>query len=278
MSRMKDEVSTAQMGVVVSSCLLLGVLGGASFFGNRPVIRRVDSSYFGSLDDPSKAFAASAVSAGSSVVHILVTRPAGAEDPFRDFFSDELRRKFGGPRRTAQGAEGSTSLGSGIIVDPQGYVLTALHVVRTPVQIEVKLPDGRMFDARVAAADEGLDLAVLKVDARDLPAAELGDSDELRVGQWVLAIGNPFGLESTVTAGVVSAVHRERPGMGRPGDFIQTDAAINPGNSGGPLVNLRGKVVGINSAIYTKSGGYEGIGFSIPINAARPLLARARSE
>jgi len=133
-----------------------------------------------------------------------------------------------------------------------------------------------MFDARLAASDEALDLAVLKVDARDLPAAELGDSDELRVGQWVLAIGNPFGLESTVTAGVVSAVHREGPGADRPGDFIQTDAAINPGNSGGPLVNLRGKVVGINSAIYTKSGGYEGIGFSIPINMARSLLARAR--
>jgi serine protease Do len=263
------------MGVVVSSCLLLGVLGGASFFGNRPVIRRVDPGYFSTLDDPSKAFAASAVSAGSSVVHILVTRPTGAEDPFRGFFNEELRRKFNGPRRTAQGDEGRTSLGSGIIVDARGYILTAFHVVRAPTQIEIKLPDGRMFDARLAASDETLDLAVLKVDAGDLPAAELGDSDELRVGQWVLAIGNPFGLESTVTAGVVSAVHREGPGVDRPGDFIQTDAAINPGNSGGPLVNLRGKVVGINSAIYTKSGGYEGIGFSIPINLARSLLARA---
>jgi serine protease Do len=271
----KDEVSTARMGVVVSSCLLLGVLGGASFFGNRPVIRRVDPGYFGSLDDPSKAFAASAVSAGASVVHILVTHPPGAEDPFRGFFNEDLLRKFTGPRRSEQGADGHTSLGSGIIVDARGYVLTALHVVRTPVQIEIKLPDGRMFDAALAASDEALDLAVLKVDARDLPAAALGDSDDLRVGQWVLAIGNPFGLESTVTAGVVSAVHREGPGAGRSGDFIQTDAAINPGNSGGPLVNLRGKVVGINSAIYTKSGGYEGIGFSIPINAARPLLARA---
>ena len=258
---------------MVSSCLLLGVLGGATFMGNRPVVRKVDAGYFGSLDDPSKAFAASALTAGGSVVHILVTRPTDGDDPFPGFFNEDLLKKFLGPRKILQGAR--SSLGSGVIVDGRGYVLTAFHVVRGPEQIEVKLQDGRIFEARLAAEDPALDLAVLRVDGRDLPAAELGDSDRLRVGQWVLAIGNPFGLESTVTAGVVSAVHREGPGARRRGDFIQTDAAINPGNSGGPLVDLRGRVVGINSAIYTKSGGYEGIGFSIPINLARPLLARA---
>ena len=259
----------------MASSLLLGALGGASFFGSRPIVRKVDPSVFSTLDDPSKAFAASALSVGGAVVHILVTRMPETEDPFRGFFNDQLLRKYYGPPKDAPLGR-QTSLGSGLIVDPAGYMLTTAHVVKASTEIEVKLPDGRFFSADLVLMDEEADLAVLKVDGQDLPVAALGDSDQLQVGQWVLAIGNPFGLESTVTAGVVSAVHRE--GLGRTGrnDFIQTDAAINPGNSGGPLVDLRGRVVGINSAIFTRSGAYEGIGFSIPINLARSLLARAK--
>lgn len=274
MSRMKDQASSAQMGVVVSSCLLLGVLGGASFLGERPIVRKVDPSVFNKLDDPSKSFAAAAVSVGSSVVHILVSRQPEHEDPLSGF-NDELVRKFYGAR-LPESVGLQTSLGSGIIVDPDGVVLTTAHVVQNPVQIEIKLPDGRMFSAEVVGVDEELDLAVLKVDGKGLPTAPLGDSSDLQVGQWVLAIGNPFGLESTVTAGVVSAVHREGLGMSRRKDFIQTDAAINPGNSGGPLVDLKGRVVGVNTAIYTRTGGYQGIGFAVPINLAHTLIQRAK--
>jgi serine protease Do len=273
--RVREQAWNPQTGVLVASCLLLGALGGASFLGNRPVVRKVDPSVFSSLDDPSKAFAASALSASGAVVHILVTRLPEANDPFRGFFNDELIRRYHGLPKPPS-TDRHTSLGSGIIVDAAGFVLTTAHVVRASTEIEIKLPDGRMFSADVARLDEETDLAVLKIDGQHLPVASLGDSDQLQVGQWVLAIGNPFGLESTVTAGVVSAVHREGPGRSGRNDFIQTDAAINPGNSGGPLVDLRGRVVGINSAIYTKSGAYEGIGFSIPINLARVLLSRAK--
>jgi serine protease Do len=273
-SRIRDQVSSSQLGVVMASCLLLGVLGGASFLGERPVIRKVDPAVFGKLDDPSKSFAAAALSVGSSVVHILVSRPVASEDPFKDFFSDDLVRKYFGLRRP-EGEGRQMSVGSGIVVGADGLVLTTAHVVRGASRIEIKLPDGRIFDAETIRLDEEVDLAVLRVDGRDLPTAELGDSDDLKVGQWVLAIGNPFGLESTVTAGVISAVHREGLGSARGEEFIQTDAAINPGNSGGPLVDLRGKIIGINSAIYTRTGGYQGIGFAVPINVAKSIIRKA---
>ena len=191
---------------------------------------------------------------------------------FRELFGDEFverfRRRRDEPRAT----------GSGVIVDPSGYILTNNHVVENAQEIIVRLSDARKLTARLVGRDEKTDLAVLKVDTPGpLPAAELGDSDRLRVGQWVIAIGNPFGLDRTVTAGIVSATARTRVGVATYENFIQTDASINPGNSGGPLLNLDGKVVGINTAIVAAG---QGIGFSIPVNMARDvmrqLIARGR--
>ncbi len=220
--------------------------------------------------DPSGAFIVAAKAADPAVVHLIVTRLVQYRDPFADFFSDEFADRFY-RRRPRVGRQ--TSQGSGVIVDAGGVILTNAHVVRDAHEIVAKLPDGRQVKASSYAVHDELDLAVVRIEGKDLPVAQLGDSDALEVGQWVLAIGNPFGLEHTVTAGLVSAVRR-RGAEGE--DFIQTDAAINPGNSGGPLLDLRGRVVGINTAIYSRSGGYQGIGFALPINLAKDFMAKVR--
>src|SRR5438477_523939 len=189
----------------------------------------------------------------------------GNGDPFQDFFD----RFFGGPNGP-QAPEGmrERSLGSGVIVDPRGYILTNNHVVERADRIRVQLqdePEGVLHDAKVIGVDRETDLAVVKIDGkRELPSAKLGNSDSMQVGDWVLAIGSPFGLNSTVTAGIVSATGRNIVPGRQFQSMIQTDAAINPGNSGGPLVNMRGEVIGINTAIYTESSGYQGVGFAMP--------------
>lgn len=196
--------------------------------------------------------------------------PFGEEDPFNEFW----RRFFGGP--LPRGRSPQKSLGSGFIIDKNGSILTNNHVVENAKKIVVKLSDGREFEAKVVGKDVKTDIAVIKIDGENgFPVATLGDSDRLKVGEWVLAIGNPFGLDSSVTSGIVSAKGRFI-GAGNYDDFIQTDAAINPGNSGGPLINLQGEVVGINSAIFSRSGGNIGIGFAIPINIAKELLPQLR--
>jgi serine protease Do len=157
--------------------------------------------------------------------------------------------------------------GSGFLISADGLVLTNAHVVDGAKEVTVKLSDRREFKAKVLGADRSSDIAVLKIDGRDLPSVRLGDSDQLGVGDYVLAIGEPFGLEETATAGIVSAKGRSLPGDGYV-PFIQTDAAVNPGNSGGPLFDASGNVVGINAQIYTNSGGYQGVSFAIPINLA----------
>ncbi len=162
--------------------------------------------------------------------------------------------------------------GSGVIVRADGHILTNYHVVENALRVEVTLANGRKHEAKVVGTDEDTDLAVIRIDADSLQAATFGDSDDIAVGQWVLAVGNPFGLENTVTAGIISAKGRPAMGLATFGNFIQTDAAINPGNSGGPLVNLNGEVLGINNAITTETGGYMGIGFAIPGNMARSVL------
>ncbi|MEB2347021.1 MAG: DegQ family serine endoprotease [Comamonadaceae bacterium] len=184
------------------------------------------------------------------------------DDPFAPFF-----RYFGVP-----GGQGPQSVpmrgeGSGFIVDPNGIVLTNAHVVKGADRVTVKLTDRREFQAKVLGADPKTDIAVLRIDAKNLPTVKLGDSSSLKVGQWVLAIGSPFGFENTVTAGVVSAKGRSLPDDSYV-PFIQTDAAVNPGNSGGPLFNASGEVVGINSQIYSRTGGYQGVSFAIPIEVA----------
>src|SRR3989454_656338 len=167
-------------------------------------------------------------------------------------------------------------LAAGLVLVPDGYVVTIILVVAAPTEIRVKLADGRELAGRVVGRDPRTDLALLKVDAHGLPTIPLGDSAALKVGEPVMAIGNPFGLEQTVTTGIVSATGRVI-GEGPYDDFIQTDASINPGNSGGPLINARGQAVGINTAIVSRSGGSVGIGFAIPVNLAKPVVSQLAS-
>ncbi len=199
-------------------------------------------------------------------------------DPFEDFQNDEFFQRFFGPQfrqrqqqqqQPRERKQIRRGQGSGFIVSADGYILTNNHVVKDANKITVKMSDDKELQAKVVGTDPETDVAVIKVDANNLPTVVLGDSDKLKVGQWVLAIGNPFGLSHTVTAGIVSAKGRSRIGLAEYEDFIQTDAAINFGNSGGPLIDIDGKVVGINSAIYSQSGGYMGIGFAVPINMAK---------
>ena len=198
--------------------------------------------------------------------------PFGEEDPFNDFW----RRFFGGP--VPRGPQRQRSLGSGFIIDSDGSILTNNHVVENAQKIVVKLDDQQEYEAKVVGRDAKTDIAIIKINAKtNLPAASFGDSDRVEVGEWVVAIGNPFGLDSTVTSGIVSAKGRHI-GQGPYDNFIQTDASINPGNSGGPLLNLRGEVIGINTAIFSRTGGNIGIGFAIPVNLVKELLPQLRGK
>ncbi len=191
------------------------------------------------------------------------------DDPFfRRFFGDEFDKRFQ-PRESPR----QQGTGSGVIVSQDGYIITNNHVVENSDAIEVTLSDKRNFTAKVIGTDSKTDLALLKIEVDGLPALSWGDSRDLQVGEMVMAIGNPFGLTQTVTMGIVSAVGRANVGIVDYEDFIQTDAAINPGNSGGALINLNGELVGINTAIFSRSGGYMGIGFAIPSNMARTIQA-----
>ena len=208
--------------------------------------------------------------AAPAVVNIhtkkLITREAHPllDDPlFRRFFGDE----FGGPREREE-----TNLGSGVIISQQGYILTNNHVISGAEEIQIALRDQRTANATVVGTDPDTDLAVLKIELDNLPVITLGRSDQLRVGDVVLAIGNPFGVGQTVTQGIVSAKGRSRVGINTFENFIQTDAPINPGNSGGALVTTRGELVGINTAIFSRSGGSQGIGFAIPISLAEQSM------
>ncbi|HXH84578.1 MAG TPA: DegQ family serine endoprotease [Candidatus Tectomicrobia bacterium] len=190
--------------------------------------------------------------------------PFGERDPFEEFF-----RRFG-PDRPSRPIRAS---GSGFVISPDGYIITNNHVVDGADEVRVKFADGRELDAKVVGRDPKTDLALIKVDATGLPVVPLGDSDELQVAEPVMAIGNPFGLAQTVTTGIVSATGRVI-GAGPYDDFIQTDASINPGNSGGPLINARGQAIGVNTAIFSRTGGSVGIGFAIPINLAKTVTTQ----
>jgi serine protease Do len=200
--------------------------------------------------------------------------PGGEGDPFHEFF-EPFERFFGQPRRMPYKAK---SLGSGFVIDRAGYILTNNHVVENADEILVRLSSGKEFKAKVVGRDSKTDIALIEITgAADLTPVVLGDSDSLKVGQWVVAIGNPFGLENTVTAGIVSALARHI-NQGPYDNFIQTDAAINPGNSGGPLLSTTGEVVGINTAIFSRSGGNIGIGFAIPINLAKEIVPQLKEK
>jgi serine protease Do len=220
-----------------------------------------------------------------SVVNITATRKVKAFpknrrnqrdpalDPFRDYFGNDFFERFFPDQQQNEGIM-QPAMGTGVIIDSDGHILTNNHVIGEHDDITVRLHDQRSVKAEVIGRDDRTDIAVIKIKNGKVTPASLGDSDKLKVGEWVVAAGNPFGLDNTITAGIVSAKSRtninNNPNQYE--DFIQTDAAINPGNSGGPLVNLEGQVVGINTAIFSRSGGYMGIGFAIPINMARSVF------
>jgi len=227
------------------------------------------------LEALGEAFTAIADKASPGVVFIRASRTVpggrfGPTDPFlRDFLGGTpFEGMFGGGRVPDREEQWE---GSGVIIGADGLIVTNDHNVRVADHIEVVLNDGSEHIAQLVGRDPTTDVALLRVDAQDLPVVSLGDSEALRVGEWVVAIGNPFGLVNTVTAGIVSATGRADVGISMYEDFIQTDAAINPGNSGGALVNVRGELVGINTAILSESGGYQGIGFAIPSNLATEI-------
>jgi serine protease Do len=269
-------VSDAALG---AGCVRLATLAFVSFLVlSAPATAQDGKSALQSLQD---AFVQVAQSVKPAVVNIATTQrprpqegrrapqvPPQFRGPFRDFFGEDFFERFFGeqPQRERR------SLGSGVIVDKRGYILTNNHVIEQADEIEVRLSDKRKFTAKVIGKDSKTDLAVIKIDAPDdLPVAKLGDSTKIRIGEWAIAIGNPFGLDQTVTVGVISAVGRSEVGITTYEDFIQTDASINPGNSGGPLLNLNGEVIGINTAIVATG---QGIGFAIPISMAKEIKDR----
>ena len=280
---MASSISRTRFGAAVAGAFLGGLLVASALdwthvgraqqqaTGSKPPAQEVKS-----LADASNAFVSISEHVTPSVVSIQVesdrrrpsvrgrSAPPGLDDFFRQFDN------------TPQRAEPVEASGSGFIVSKDGYILTNNHVVADADRVTVKLTDGREFTAKVVGNDPTTDVAVIKIDATNLPTASLGDDNNARVGEWVLAIGNPLGLDFTVTAGIVSAKGRAvrglLPSQYAISDFIQTDAAINPGNSGGPLVNSRGEVIGINSAIASTTGYYSGYGFAIPITLAKDVM------
>jgi serine protease Do len=230
------------------------------------------------LNQFSAAFEAAADRVNPSVVPIFSEQVTTVQDPFaggNDFFGDEFfKRFFGTPQSHGDQKQTVKSLGSGVIVSDDGYILTNNHVVDGAEKLTVVLKDKQKYSAKVVGRDPQTDVAVIKIDAHGLPAAALGNSDQVRVGQWVIAVGNPFQLLHTVTAGIISAKGRSSVNLADYEDFIQTDASINPGNSGGALADLDGNVIGINTAIFSPSGtgGNVGIGFAIPINMAKSVM------
>jgi len=228
------------------------------------------------LNQFSSAFEAAAAKVNPSVVPIFSEQVKTVQDPFSQFFGDEFFHRFFGNRGTPGGSEQKEtirSLGSGVIVSKDGYILTNNHVVDGSDKLTVVMQDKKKYPAKVVGRDPQTDIAVIKIKADNLPVASLGNSDNVRVGQWVIAIGNPFNLMHTVTAGIISAKGRSSMNLADYEDFIQTDASINPGNSGGALADLDGNVIGINTAIYSPNGsGNVGIGFAVPINMAKSVM------
>ncbi|HEX8947778.1 MAG TPA: DegQ family serine endoprotease [Dissulfurispiraceae bacterium] len=260
-------------------CMVLGlILGTGVPHQVRKVFAEQKGISRGAVDTLSKidgAMAEIAAAVKPAVVNVSTTRtiktpgipnPFSADPFFRQFFGDAFGNAHG-PREYKQ-----ASLGSGVIVDKDGYILTNNHVVKDADEIKIKLSDGREFKGKVIGTDPKTDLAVIKIGSDHLPVVKWGDSDRLRVGERVLAFGNPYGLSQTVTSGIVSATGRANVGIADYEDFIQTDAPINPGNSGGALISIRGELIGINTAIFSTSGGYQGIGFAIPSNMAKSVM------
>jgi serine protease Do len=267
------------VGIVVAALWASGVL---TVTINPPRTETVSASPFwkeiggeAPLSAPLRIWVDLAKATKPAVVNVSTTQRGQARGPL----SDEFFRRFfeRGPRDREETPRGRQSLGSGVIASADGYIVTNVHVVRGADSIVVRLADQSEFQAKVIGIDPKTDLALLKIDASGLTAMPFGDSDKLEVGEPVMAIGNPFGLDQSVTTGIVSAKERFI-GSGPYDDFIQTDASVNPGNSGGPLVDTRGALVGINTAIFSQTGGSVGIGFAIPVNIAKDVLRQLRQS
>ncbi len=271
------------VSLAVVACVGLGsilyLVGSSSAVEKREALAAREE--LRSATDLSKVFEDVAKAMRPSVVNVRAVKQIAApsgfrtlpdqDDMFRRFFGDEFFKRFHGKPLPEEGFR-RQGTGSGVIVSAGGYILTNAHVVRDADELTVTLSDKKDYKAKVVGTDDKTDIAVLKIEAKDLMPAPLGDSDSVRIGEWVLAVGSPFGLDQTVTQGIISATGRANVGISDYEDFIQTDAAINPGNSGGPLVNLRGEVVGINTAIVSGSGGSVGIGFAVPVNMAKSVM------
>jgi len=268
--------------------LSLLLLGGVGYFASAtppqvsPPTPATTEQAIQGLERSGQAFASIAKKISPAVVSLKVEKKVAdstTENDHMSPFDDEVMKRFFGDKlpeqfRQRKGPQmphrhGVVGQGSGFIVSPDGYILTNHHVVADTTKVTVKLADGREMLAKVIGSDSRSDVAVIKVDTTNLPTIPLGDSTKTEVGEWVLASGAPYGLTQTVTAGIVSAVGRNSVGITDYENFIQTDAAINPGNSGGPLVNLRGEAIGINTAIFSRTGGSVGLGFAIPIDMAK---------
>jgi serine protease Do len=272
--RPRDRVAVPPdaLGGGPGNAVTLAAAAGSDSFGASPAA--LDASRRTAIVAAAERVGPAVVTLSVVQTRVVQTSPLPfGEDFFEPFFRDMI------PQYRYR--EQIPNMGSGVVISANGYVLTNEHVVRGAEKITVILPDGRRFEGTVLGSHPQYDLAVVKIDGRNLPIARLGSSNDLMVGEWALAIGNPFGFllndtQPTVTAGVISATHRDIKSQGSTGgiykNMIQTDAAINPGNSGGPLVNAKGEVIGINTFIFTKSGGSEGIGFAIPIDAAKRVV------
>jgi serine protease Do len=268
---------------IAASLIIMGVIMGLIISSNFNLFTKgyteetkISKDAIDLLTKINEATAEVAAAARPAVVNISSTKTIHmrgmaspfSDDPFfRQFFGDQFRQ-FEKPRDYKQ-----SGLGSGVIVDKNGYILTNNHVIKDADDIKVRLSDKKVFKGKIVGADPKTDLAVIKIDAVNLPVISLGDSDKLQVGDRVIAVGNPFGLNQTVTTGIISAKGRADVGIADYEDFIQTDAPINPGNSGGALVNVKGELIGINTAILSSSGGNQGIGLAIPSNMAKTVMA-----
>lgn len=219
-----------------------------------------------------QSYRSAAIKAMPTVVNIFTSSKRAVADPHQQYRDDPLFKHFFGEQQDNEETLPESSLGSGVIVSADGLILTNNHVITTADEIEVALADGRKLSAKIVGTDPETDLAVLKVDADNLPAIAFASNENLQVGDVVLAIGNPFGVGQTVTQGIVSALGRNHLGINTFENFIQTDASINPGNSGGALIDVDGNLIGINSAIYSRSGGSMGIGFAIPVSLAKQVM------
>ncbi len=261
---MKDYLLSKSILVVY---MVVGLLSSQLYAGELPDFTKLVEQY------------------GPAVVNISTTKTDKAKHHFRDLpklpedspFGDFLRRFFDQGNDLLEERPPMASLGSGFIISSDGYIVTNRHVVKNSDEIVVRLTDRREFDAKLIGADKRSDIALLKVEATGLPTVKLGSSSKLKVGEWVLAIGSPFGFEQSVTAGIISALGRSLPNDTYV-PFIQTDAAINPGNSGGPLFNLNGEVIGVNSQIYSRTGGFMGLSFAVPVDIMKTVVEQLKTR